>query len=214
MQNSHENFLNLKEEKRDRILNAALVEFAEKGFDLASTNAIVAAAGISKGALFHYFRSKKELFLFLCDYMFSIVSKEFYEQIGHCEGDLLTRYKRAARLKGAVYQRYPMLFAFVRRLTLEKSTDIALELSEKLKTQTGVGYDCLFNNLDESLFRQDVPADKAKELIVWALENYGTRSMELTRGLDITDIDMDALNADFDEYVEIMRKCFYRQEGE
>lgn len=207
----HENFIGLKEEKRDTIINAALEEFAAKGYDLSSTNEIVRAAGISKGALFHYFASKKELFFFLCDYVYEIVNREFYEQIGHCEGDLLTRYSRAARLKASVYLRYPPLFKFVKRLTQEKSAEIAGELAEKLSRITAVGYSHMLGNLDESLFRQDVPADKIRDLIVWALENYGYRSMDLIQNKSLEEIDMEALNADFDDYLYVLRKCFYKQ---
>jgi TetR/AcrR family transcriptional regulator len=207
----HENFIGLKEEKRDIIINAALTEFAAKGYDLASTNEMVKAAGISKGALFHYFASKKDLFLFLCDYVFGVVSREFYEQIGHCGGDLLTRYHRAAMLKGTVYQRYPPIFEFIKRLTTEKSSEIAAELKEQLEKMVLYGYECLLGNLDTSLFRQDVPADKIRDLIVWALENYGHRSLELIGDQRVEDIDVEALNADFDEYLDALRKCFYRQ---
>lgn len=212
IQDSHANFLALRREKRDNILNAALREFADRGYDLASTNAIVGAAGISKGALFHYFSSKKELYFFLVDYVFAVVRSEFYEQIGPCDGDLLRRYQRAARLKGAVYRRHPMLFAFNQRLTREKSPDIAAELAAKIADTTRVGYQSLLGNLDERLFRPDVPAEKLRELTVWALENYGTRAMKLVGDKALEDIDMDALNADFDTYVEILRRCFYRQE--
>jgi len=207
----HENFIGLKEEKRDVIINATLKEFAAKGYDLASTNEMVKAAGISKGALFHYFASKKDLFLFLCDYVFEVVSREFYEQIGHCGGDLLARYRRAAMLKGAVYQRYPPIFEFIMRLTAEKSSEIAAELKEQLEKMMSYGYECLLGNLDISLFRQDVPADKIRDLIVWALENYGHRSVELIGDQKLEDIDVEALNADFDQYLDVLRKCFYKQ---
>lgn len=207
----HENFIGLKEEKRDVIINAALMEFAAKGYDLASTNEMVKAAGISKGALFHYFASKKDLYLFLCDYVFGVVSREFYEQIGHCDGDLLTRYRRAAMLKGAVYQRYPPMFEYIKRLTVEKSPEIAAELKEQVEKMMGYGYECLLGNLDISLFRQDVPADKIRDLIVWALENYGHRSLELIGDRKVEDIDVEALNADFDKYLDVLRKCFYKQ---
>jgi TetR/AcrR family transcriptional regulator len=206
----HENFVGLKEEKRDAIINAALQEFAGKGYDLASTNEIVRAAGISKGALFHYFSSKRELFFFLCDYVYEVVNREFYEQIGHCEGDLLTRYGRAARLKAAVYLRHPPLFEFVKRLTQEKSAEIAGELAEKLSRITVAGYSHLLDNLDASLFRQDVPMGKIRDLIVWALENYGYRSMDLIQNQSLEEIDMEALNADFDDYLAVLRKCFYK----
>ena len=41
-------FLNLDKEKQDRIINAALKEFALKGYDNASTNEIVKSSEISK----------------------------------------------------------------------------------------------------------------------------------------------------------------------
>ncbi|MDR1604627.1 MAG: TetR/AcrR family transcriptional regulator [Gracilibacteraceae bacterium] len=207
----HDNFVGLKEEKRDKIINAALLEFAAKGYGLASTNEIVKAAGISKGALFHYFATKKDLFLFLCDYTSGVVSREFYEQIGHCDGDLLIRYRRAAMLKGAVYKRYPPIFEFIKRLTTENAAEIAGELKDRLETMVSYGYECLLGNLDLSLFREDVPARIVRDLITWALENYGNRSQALVGDQSIEDIDVTALNADFDEYLEALRKCFYKQ---
>lgn len=48
---------------RDRILNAAVAVFGEHGYEGASTNQICADAGISKGLLFHYFKSKENLFM-------------------------------------------------------------------------------------------------------------------------------------------------------
>ena len=49
-------FLNLKPEKQEKILEVAIREFADKGFEKSSTNEIVKGAGISKGILFHYFQ--------------------------------------------------------------------------------------------------------------------------------------------------------------
>ena len=50
------------EEKRERLLEAAKVLFAEQGFDATSTAQIARAAGVSEGILFHHFGSKKGLF--------------------------------------------------------------------------------------------------------------------------------------------------------
>ncbi|WP_462408588.1 TetR/AcrR family transcriptional regulator [Neobacillus sp. Marseille-QA0830] len=52
-------------EKQEMIIQAALAEFAEYGFDLASTNRIVENAHISKGVLFKYFSTKEQLFIYL-----------------------------------------------------------------------------------------------------------------------------------------------------
>lgn len=48
---------------RDRVLAAATRLFAMKGFEGATVREIVAAAGVTKGALYHYFSSKDDLLL-------------------------------------------------------------------------------------------------------------------------------------------------------
>ncbi len=50
-------------EKQERLLTIAKQAFAKGGFAATSVNAIAAAAGISIGTLYKYFRSKEDLFL-------------------------------------------------------------------------------------------------------------------------------------------------------
>src|ERR1700726_1468999 len=49
--------------KRDRIIDAAMGQFATHGYDGARIEVIATAAGVSKGAVFGYFTSKSGLFL-------------------------------------------------------------------------------------------------------------------------------------------------------
>ena len=48
---------------RDRILDAALMQFATRGYDATSVREIVAAVGCTKPALYYHFGSKEDLFL-------------------------------------------------------------------------------------------------------------------------------------------------------
>ena len=48
-------FFDIKKEKQDRIINAALKIFAMQGYRHGSTDDIVKEAAISKGLLFHYY---------------------------------------------------------------------------------------------------------------------------------------------------------------
>jgi AcrR family transcriptional regulator len=48
--------------RRDEVLDAAMIEFAERGFEGASTEDIARRAGISQPYLFRLFGTKKELF--------------------------------------------------------------------------------------------------------------------------------------------------------
>ncbi len=55
-----------KDEAKGRILDAAAQVFAEKGFSRATMDDIAKKIGVSKGALYLYFKSKEQLFEELC----------------------------------------------------------------------------------------------------------------------------------------------------
>ena len=55
-------FEQLPEEKQSRIVDASISEFAEKDYETASMNTVVNLAGISKGSLFNYFKTKSVLY--------------------------------------------------------------------------------------------------------------------------------------------------------
>ena len=61
----HTTFLNLPEGKRERIIKAALEEFAHKGYRRGSIHRISFKAGVSKGSMYQYFTNKKDLFLYI-----------------------------------------------------------------------------------------------------------------------------------------------------
>jgi AcrR family transcriptional regulator len=52
----------IKDERREQILSAALKVFGKKGFAATKISDIVAGAGMSHGLVYHYFRSKEEIF--------------------------------------------------------------------------------------------------------------------------------------------------------
>lgn len=52
----------LRDDRRERILRAAIVEFSRHGLAGARTDAIAAGAGVNKALLYYYFHSKSELY--------------------------------------------------------------------------------------------------------------------------------------------------------
>jgi TetR/AcrR family transcriptional regulator, transcriptional repressor for nem operon len=46
---------------RNKLLNAALLTIRERGYEATSVDSLCAAAGVTKGAFFHYFKSKEDL---------------------------------------------------------------------------------------------------------------------------------------------------------
>jgi AcrR family transcriptional regulator len=67
-----------KEVRVGSLLDAAIEEFLEKGYEGASVDAIAKRAGVSKGGLYHHFRNKEELMLGVNKKL----SEPVYEMIG------------------------------------------------------------------------------------------------------------------------------------
>jgi AcrR family transcriptional regulator len=73
---------------RDRILQAALEVFAEKGYHGALVDDIVRASRTSKGAVYHHFPNKEALFLALVDEFAGRLAEAVATAIGRAHGAL------------------------------------------------------------------------------------------------------------------------------
>lgn len=72
---ANESFKRLDSDKQDRIIRAAVAEFADRGYELANTNRIAKRAKISVGAIFHYFNTKENLFLYIVHYSSALIEE-------------------------------------------------------------------------------------------------------------------------------------------
>jgi AcrR family transcriptional regulator len=62
-----ETWWNLPAEKRERVTEAAMIEWGKRGFSAGSLNVIAREAGIAKGSLFQYFDDKLDMFTTICE---------------------------------------------------------------------------------------------------------------------------------------------------
>ena len=75
------------EERRQAVLDAALTEFGNRGYEGASTDTIARAAGISQPYLFRLFGTKRELFIAADDVCFQETYRRFDTAAKGLEGD-------------------------------------------------------------------------------------------------------------------------------
>lgn len=127
----NEKFFDLKKEKQDRMINAALKVFARNGYRHASTDDIVAEAGISKGLLFHYFTSKLGLYTFLYDYSIRFMSLELSTGVAKEETDFFILLKQIEAAKMQVLRNYPYMQQFIDSARYEDVKEALLAIEEK-----------------------------------------------------------------------------------
>ena len=68
-------FMNLSSEKKEKILSASIVEFADKPFSEVSINKIIKNAKISRGSFYTYFADKYDLLMYLLERFKDIMEK-------------------------------------------------------------------------------------------------------------------------------------------
>ena len=78
-------FFNLPDEKRQKIEQSALEEFAEQGFDKSNMNRIVAKSQIAKGSFYQYFVDKKDIYFHLIDTVITRKMSAMAPILGHFE---------------------------------------------------------------------------------------------------------------------------------
>ncbi|WP_394231261.1 TetR/AcrR family transcriptional regulator [Niallia oryzisoli] len=204
-------FLNLDSEKQDRIVNAAMKEFAQKGYDLASTNEMVKEAGISKGLLFHYFKNKKQLYLFLFDYCYDMIVEEFYQKVDLSEDDFFKRTRDAVMIKMELLTGYPDIFQFMEEALLEDSAEVKAELEKKKKEFIDINMEKFFENIDYSKFREDVDLKIVLKIITFTFEKLSDEALYKAKLSPTHEIDYEKVRLEAEDYFEVLMKCFYKQ---
>ena len=202
--------MNLDPEKRDRIIIAAMKEFAEKGYEKASTNEIVNGAQISKGLLFHYFKNKKQLYMFLYDYGLEFMTNEFYKRVNMEERDLFEKIRDSGLAKLEIMKKNPHLLPFLQGTYLETSIEIRAELEAKGKKILEVNMQKTFDNVDTSRFRPGLDLQTAIGIITWSTEGLVSNELRKYRMLG-KEIDYDAVFALANHYMDVLKDSFYKK---
>lgn len=203
-------FLSIDIEKQNRILNAAMKEFAKQGYEKASTNEIVKESEISKGLLFHYFKNKKQLFLYLYDYCVELNMNEFYKKINLSESDFFTRLRQTQLIKMELLKKYPEIFRFIKTVYLEDSSEIKQELEAKNKELIKQGVDVLFKGINMSKFKDEIDIKKVINIVIWTLQGFADEVMTREKLSSSNQINYDNAFLEEDEYLNMLKNCFYK----
>ncbi len=127
----NDKFFELKKEKQDRMINAALKVFAMQGYKHASTDDIVKEAGVSKGLLFHYFESKLGVYEFIYEYSVRYMVLELGTMVSKNESNLFEVMKQVEFARMNAMREYPHMQQFLNRAMSEDVGEVLLATEEK-----------------------------------------------------------------------------------
>ena len=174
----NEKFFDLKKEKQDRMINAALKIFAQNGYAHASTDDIVKEAGISKGLLFHYFTNKIGLYSFIYDYSARFVVLELTGSIDTKDNDFFSLHVQIKSTESAIMKGYPYMIAFLNSVKNENVIEAIKEISDK-KSVVSDKIEEYFKHANTSLLKSDIDINLLNNMIDYVSEAVLLKNLKI-----------------------------------
>jgi AcrR family transcriptional regulator len=202
-----DNFLSLPLEKQNTVIDAALKCFGTNGYKKTSVSDIAAAAGISKALVFHYFGTKKALYLYLIDLSAHIIMKELDEKFDHAVTDFFDRIRLATSIEISVMKKHPAMLSFLDGAYFEKDDEVKEDIKTILENGEGEGMrnKIAFEGTDTSKFKDGVDPKLVMKILTLLAEGYLSKMPKEA-------IDIDALCEEFDQYIDLLKRNFYKEE--
>lgn len=200
----NERFYLLPAEKQRRIINAAYKVFAENSYKKAPMAEIAGAGHISKALLFHYFGSKKELYLYLWRSSLEATRRAMRENRVTETEDFFEMIRRSLAARCALMRTHPYLYLFSLKAYYEQEPDIKAMVQGSYQKELEHSGAVIWSKVELAGFRPDVDVRLLYQEILWISDGY------IRQMLSAGAIDTFQMEEDFMRMIEQWRKAYLK----
>ncbi|QHW31496.1 TetR/AcrR family transcriptional regulator [Paenibacillus rhizovicinus] len=213
-------FAKVPEVKQELIMTICIEEFAKNGYDNASTDIITSRAGISKGILFHYFKSKKNLYLAVVKHCTRLLIDRTMEEVDRIQAvDFFDRLKAIILAKQQITLRHSQEAELVQRAMIHPPKALKEELDAFFSEhQTKYTDPFMLNDLFKTdllasgPLREGVTPEKVFHMVMMVLSQYSAKYLQLYRTGDYTHEALQAmLIEESDDFIDMVKYGVYRK---
>lgn len=199
-------FSNLPKEKQNTIIDAALKTFGTNGYKKTSISDIAVAAGISKAMVFHYFGTKKALYLYLINLCGTIMINEVNEKFDNNITDFFDRIKMSSNIEISAMKRHAAIPSFLASAYFENDEEVKEDLKDIFAGSEDFRNKIAFDGMDTSMFKEGVDLRLLMKMLLWMAEGY-TKEMS-----NKEEINFDNMLDEFNKCLDMLKNNFYREE--
>jgi transcriptional regulator, tetR family len=202
----YEKFLELPEEKQDKIRNAGMEFFGKYGYKKTNTQDIADKAGISKGLLFYYFKNKESFYRYLCEFCETIMRKSIcYEEFSNIH-DFFELFDYGVKVKLELISQYPHIYEFSLTMFLSSQKEDTAS-SSFVNEMMDTSFEVYFKHMDASLFKEEIDPKQIYRMMLWMSEGYILEKQRTGSSLSFEE-----MVEDFNVWKEMFKKVSYREE--
>lgn len=198
-------FYNLPVDRQEQIINGAIKVFSTSNYSNTSTIEIAREAGISKGLIFHYFKNKKELYLFLYKYCASLYTSELEKNYDSKETDFFELLLQSQHFKCEFMKEHPYVYDFVVKVYLENDIEVVDEISQYVKPINDENCKQFFEKVDLSKFKKGVDVALLFKTLLWCSDGFMRNAFKNNSSID-------EIESEFAEILKQYKENFYKEE--
>jgi AcrR family transcriptional regulator len=213
-----ETFFNLDEEKKERIMRAAISEFCVHGFEKGNIGNAAKNAGVSKGSMYQYFENKKELFLYCVQWSSELFIKK-YNITTEVPGSSANFFDYILESSKALFfqmREERELVIFLQDVFLGKYKNLmseSMEYMQKISDELMLQF--IRQGKENGYIRRDI--DDELLCIFATAVSYKFKEHTLNRarslGEDILDVPFETFEAEYKAMIELMKNGMMITEG-
>ena len=202
----NDKFNSLSDERQKMIINGAMKCFSIHGYEKASMADIAKEAGVSKALLFHYFETKKKLFL----YLWNLTAEKTRESLvaSDVEGDkdFFSVMEKGLKAKMDLARSWPWMAIFAVKAWYEDDPEVSPDITKSTDPYAKVTGETLRLLYTDTDFRDDLDIGVMYKDMYYMSEGYLWHEMQ--RGK----IDPNKMEKEYMAFLKLWRKAYLKGE--
>ena len=202
----NDKFNSLSDERQKMIINGAMKCFSIHGYEKASMADIAKEAGVSKALLFHYFETKKKLFL----YLWNLTAEKTRESLvaSDVEGDkdFFSVMEKGLKAKMDLARSWPWMAIFAVKAWYEDDPEVSPDITKSTDPYAKVTGETLRLLYPDTDFRDDLDIGVMYKDMDYMSEGYLWHEMQ--RGK----IDPNKMEKEYMAFLKLWRKAYLKGE--
>ena len=202
----NDKFNSLSDERQKMIINGAMKCFSIHGYEKASMADIAKEAGVSKALLFHYFETKKKLFL----YLWNLTAEKTRESLvaSDVEGDkdFFSVMEKGLKAKMDLARSWPWMAIFAVKAWYEDDPEVSPDITKSTDPYAKVTGETMRLLYPDTDFRDDLDIGVMYKDMYYMSEGYLWHEMQ--RGK----IDPNKMEEEYMAFIKLWRKAYLKGE--
>ena len=202
----NDKFNSLSDERQKMIINGAMKCFSIHGYEKASMADIAKEAGVSKALLFHYFETKKKLFL----YLWNLTAEKTRESLvaSDVEGDkdFFSAMEKGLKAKMDLARSWPWMAIFAVKAWYEDDPEVSPDITKSTDPYAKVTGETLRLLYPDTDFRDDLDIGVMYKDMYYMSEGYLWHEMQWGK------IDPNKMEKEYMAFVKLWRKAYLKGE--